>query len=57
MKEIKARKTDTLAILSTSFTWNAFPKVLEVVPTYAEYFLAAFPSLCSLTHPKTSQLV
>ena len=30
---------------------------LKGVPTYAEHFLAAFPSLCGRTHPKLSQLV
>ena len=44
----------TLGILSTSFMRNAFPT--EGVSTYAERLLAAFPSLCSLTHAKPSQL-
>jgi hypothetical protein len=46
----------TLNILSTSFTWNAFPNSLEGVPTYAEHLLAFFPSICCPTHPKPSQL-
>jgi hypothetical protein len=44
----------TLFILSTIFMRNAFS--LELVPTYAEHLLAAFPSLCSPTHPKPSTL-
>ena len=33
-----------------------FSNSLEGVPTYAEHFLAAFPSLCGPTHPEPSQL-
>jgi hypothetical protein len=33
-----------------------FSNSLEEVPTYAEQLLAAFPSLCSPTHPKPPQL-
>ena len=33
-----------------------FSNSLEGVPTYAEHLLEAFPSLCSPTHPKPSQL-
>ena len=44
----------TLEILPSSFTWNAFPTFLKEIP-YAEH-LAAFPSLCGLTHPKPSKL-
>ena len=50
----------TLGILSTSFTWNAFPKkswkVLKELPHMLSTWLAAFPSLCGPTHPKPSQL-
>ena len=42
----------TLGILSTSFTWNAFPTVLKEFP----HMLSTFPSLCGPTHPKPSQL-
>ena len=35
---------------------ECFSNSLERVPTYAEHFLAAFPSLCSPTHPKPSQM-
>jgi hypothetical protein len=35
---------------------DCFSKSLEGVPTYAEHLLAAYPSLCGLTHPKLSQL-
>ena len=34
---------------------ECFSNSLEGAPTYAEH-LAAFPSLCSTTHPKPSQL-
>jgi hypothetical protein len=34
---------------------ECFSNSLEGVPTYAEHLLAAFPSLCSPTHPKQSQ--
>ena len=33
-----------------------FSNSLEGVLTHAEHLLAAFPSLCSPTHPKPSQL-
>ena len=36
---------------------ECFSNSLEVVPTYAEHLLAAFPPLCSSTHPKPSQWV
>jgi hypothetical protein len=45
----------TLGILSTSFTWNAFPTVLKEFPHMLSDLLAAFPSLCGATHPKQSQ--
>ena len=35
---------------------ECFPNSLEVVPTYAEHLLAAFPSLCGPIQPKPSQL-
>ena len=35
---------------------ECFSNIIEVVPTYAEHLLAAFPSLCSPTRPKPSQL-
>ena len=35
---------------------ECFSNRLEEVPTYAEYLLAAFPSLFGPTHPKSSQL-
>ena len=49
---------------SFAHTWHSlnqlheelFSNSLEGVPTYAEYLLAAFPSLCGPTHPKPSQL-
>jgi hypothetical protein len=46
----------TLGILSTSFTWIVLSKSLEEILTYVEQLLAYFPSLCSPTHPKQSQL-
>jgi hypothetical protein len=49
-----------LGILSTSLKrWSPgmlYTNRLEGVPMYAEHLLAAFPSLCSSTHPKSSQL-
>jgi hypothetical protein len=39
------------SILSNGFTWNAFTTVLEGDPTYAEYLLAAFLSLCGQLIP------
>jgi hypothetical protein len=45
----------TLSILSTSFTSNAFPTVLNEFPHLLITLLAAFPSLCGLTHPKPFQ--
>ena len=35
---------------------ECFAYSLQVICTYAEHLLAAFPSLCSPTHPKRSQL-
>ena len=35
---------------------ECFSNSLEGVPTYAEHLLMSFPSLCSPTHPKPSQL-
>ena len=34
---------------------ECFSKSLEGVPTYAEILVAAIPSLCGTTHPKSSQ--
>ena len=45
----------TLGILSTSFTWIAFPTVLKEFP-YMLSTYGCFPSLCGPTHPKPSQL-
>ena len=42
--------------VSTVGFHNNFSNRLEGVPTYAEHLLAAFPSFCSPTHPKLSQL-
>ena len=35
---------------------ECFSNSLEGGPTYAGHLLAAFPSLCGSTHPKTFQL-
>ena len=45
----------TLSIDDSFAHLECFSNSLEGVPTYAEHLLAAFPSLCSPTHPKTSQ--
>ena len=57
-------KVDTLCLYdSFAQTWHSlnqlheecFSNSLEGIPTYAKHLLAAFPSLCGLTHPKPSQ--
>ena len=35
---------------------ECFFNSLEGVPTYAEHLLAAFPSLCGPTYPKSNQI-
>jgi hypothetical protein len=57
-------QTATFALMTAFHTWHSlnqlhlecFSNSLEGVPTYAEHLLAAFPSLCSPTHPKPFQL-
>ena len=52
-------KVATLCLDSFAHSWHSlnqlhlecFSNSLEGIPTYAEHLLAAFPSLCSPTHP------
>ena len=64
-KHMRFFKVATLCLNgSFAHTWHSlnqlhlecFSNIIEGVPTFTEHLLTAFPSLCSLSHPKPSQL-